>query len=192
MPSRLPARSRSPAEIAAQPKELAPRPGCGSRIDRGLDPPEARLGLVDSLGSEEGLDADQFALQDLRGGRIGCAHDFVGDLERRVGRTATNRESGADDPDRPLVPLAGLPAVRAVGIGGALQARRELVEGVPTVGLECTFAVDDVDATVDAVRAAGGKILMDRFTISGVGHLVFFADPSGNPIGAMQYDEHAD
>ncbi len=32
---------------------------------------------------------------------------------------------------------------------------------------------------------------MDRFTISGVGHLIFFKDPAGNPIGAMQYDPSA-
>jgi predicted enzyme related to lactoylglutathione lyase len=59
------------------------------------------------------------------------------------------------------------------------------------VGLECTFAVDDVDATAAAVRQAGGAILMERFTISGVGHLIFFEDPAGNPIGAMQYDPGA-
>jgi uncharacterized protein len=52
-------------------------------------------------------------------------------------------------------------------------------------------AVTDVDATAAAVRAAGGKILMERFTIGGVGHLIFFADPAGNPIGAMQYDPDA-
>jgi predicted enzyme related to lactoylglutathione lyase len=77
------------------------------------------------------------------------------------------------------------------GIGGAIQQRRELVAGAPTIGLECTFAVDDVDATVESVRRAGGTILMERFTISGVGHLIFFADPAGNPIGAMQYDPTA-
>ncbi|ONH23190.1 VOC family protein [Pseudofrankia asymbiotica] len=78
------------------------------------------------------------------------------------------------------------------GIAGALQQRRELVPGRPTTGLECTFAVENVDATAAAVRAAGGRILLDRFTISGVGHLVFLADPAGNPVGAMQYDAGAE
>ncbi len=77
------------------------------------------------------------------------------------------------------------------GIQGAMQQRRELVAGAPTVGVEATFAVDDVDATARAVRQAGGTILMERFTISGVGHLIFFKDPAGNPIGAMQYDPAA-
>jgi uncharacterized protein len=76
-------------------------------------------------------------------------------------------------------------------VEGALQQRRELVPGAPTRGVECTFAVDDVAATLAAVRTAGGVVLMERFTISGVGHLAFFADPSGNPIGAMQYDPDA-
>ncbi|MCX5045763.1 VOC family protein [Aldersonia sp. NBC_00410] len=78
------------------------------------------------------------------------------------------------------------------GIAGALQARRELVPGNTMIGAECTFAVEDVDATAHAVRDAGGTILMDRFTITGVGHLIYFADPGGNAIGAMQYDAAAE
>jgi predicted enzyme related to lactoylglutathione lyase len=78
------------------------------------------------------------------------------------------------------------------GVLGALQHRRELIDGQPTVGAECTFAVTDVDATARAVRDAGGTILLDRFTISGVGHLIFFKDPAGNAIGAMQYDPAAE
>lgn len=73
----------------------------------------------------------------------------------------------------------------------ALQQRRELVPGQRTMTPECTFAVDDVDATAKAAVDAGGRILMERFTISGVGHLIFFEDPSGNAIGAMQFDASA-
>ncbi|MFC3962711.1 VOC family protein [Nocardia jiangsuensis] len=78
----------------------------------------------------------------------------------------------------------------AGGIEGALQQRRSLIEGQPG-GVECTFAVDDVDATARAVREAGGTIVLERFTIAGVGHLIFFADPNGNAIGAMQFDPGA-
>jgi predicted enzyme related to lactoylglutathione lyase len=78
------------------------------------------------------------------------------------------------------------------GVQGAMQQRRELVPGRPTTGMECTFAVEDVDAIAEAVRSAGGTVLMDRFTISGVGHLIFFEDPAGNPVGAMQYDAAAE
>ena len=74
---------------------------------------------------------------------------------------------------------------------GALQPRRELAPGQPTIGYECTFAVPDVDAVVAAVLANGGRILMEKTTIPGVGDLVFFADPSGNVAGAMRYDRAA-
>lgn len=75
---------------------------------------------------------------------------------------------------------------------GAMQTRRELVAGERITGFECTFGVDDVDATARAVATHGGRILMERTTITGVGHLIWFADPSGNIAGAMQYDPTAE
>lgn len=75
-------------------------------------------------------------------------------------------------------------------VGGALQERRRLGDG-PTLGAELTFSVPDLAATREAVVAAGGRILMERFTIAGVGHLLFFEDPGGNPVGVMQYDPDA-
>ena len=68
----------------------------------------------------------------------------------------------------------------------ALQQRRDL-GGVRLTGFECTIAVPDVDATAEAVTAHGGRLVMERTTIPGVGDLIFFADPSGNVAGAMQY-----
>lgn len=78
------------------------------------------------------------------------------------------------------------------GPRGALQKRRQLLDDLPTRGLECTFAVDDVDATRQLVVDAGGKILMERSTIPKVGHLIAFEDPGGNPILAMHYDFDAE
>lgn len=75
---------------------------------------------------------------------------------------------------------------------GAIQQRRQLLEHDPTLGFECTFGVDDVDQVRRNVIAAGGSILMERFTISSVGHLIAFRDPGGNPVLAMQYDSTAD
>jgi predicted enzyme related to lactoylglutathione lyase len=76
-------------------------------------------------------------------------------------------------------------------VRGALQRRRELVAGERTIGFECTIGVDDVDAVAKAVVANGGRIVMDKTTIAGVGDLIFFADPSGNVAGAMRYDSTA-
>jgi predicted enzyme related to lactoylglutathione lyase len=77
------------------------------------------------------------------------------------------------------------------GVLGAIQQRRDFGDRGPSAPVECTFSVDSVDRVAEAVRAAGGTILMERFTISGVGHLIFFGDPDGNPIGAMEYDSNA-
>ena len=69
----------------------------------------------------------------------------------------------------------------------AVQQRREL-GGVRMTGLECTVSVPDVDAVAAAVAAHGGRLVMERATIPGVGHLIFFEDPSGNVAGAMQHE----
>jgi predicted enzyme related to lactoylglutathione lyase len=74
------------------------------------------------------------------------------------------------------------------GLIGALQGRRELSPGVKTNALETTFAVEDIAATLAALEAAGAKILMPRVRIEGVGDLIYFQDPEGNILGAMQYD----
>ena len=60
-----------------------------------------------------------------------------------------------------------------------------------TIGFECTIAVDSIDATEKAVLAAGGKIVLARSVITGVGTLMFFQDSEGNIFGAMQYDSRA-
>ena len=75
---------------------------------------------------------------------------------------------------------------------GAIQQRRQLLADEPTRGFECSFGVDDVEDVRSRVVDAGGTILMERFTISGVGHLIAFQDPGGNPVLAMQYDSDAE
>ena len=73
------------------------------------------------------------------------------------------------------------------GAWGALQGRRT-VGGERMPGIEVTFDVEDIDLTVAAIEAAGGRILMQPFHIEGVGHLVWFQDKEGNIAGAMQYE----
>jgi predicted enzyme related to lactoylglutathione lyase len=78
---------------------------------------------------------------------------------------------------------------RSAGQGrvGALQARRAL-GGVTMPGMELSFEVEDIEATVAAIEGAGGVILMSPFQIPGVGRLIFFRDSEGNIAGAMQYE----
>src|SRR5689334_4294404 len=54
-------------------------------------------------------------------------------------------------------------------VRGALQGRRELLPGKKMHGFECTIAVDDVDKIANAVRAQGGRIVMEKTTLAGVG-----------------------
>ena len=74
------------------------------------------------------------------------------------------------------------------GLFGALQERRELVPGVRMAGYEASFGVEDLKATIAAVEAGGGKIVMPPYRIEGVGELIYFEDTEGNLVGAMQYD----
>jgi uncharacterized protein len=78
------------------------------------------------------------------------------------------------------------------GILGALQGRRYLRKGMPTIGFECTISVSSVDATASAVLANGGHVILDKTVIVGVGTLMFFQDTEGNAFGAMQYDPKAE
>src|SRR4051812_48811599 len=71
---------------------------------------------------------------------------------------------------------------------GVIQARRELLAGVRTTGVECTFAVDDIGAAVSGGEAHGGRVVLPPSVIPGAGELFFFADPDGNVAGAMRYD----
>lgn len=73
---------------------------------------------------------------------------------------------------------------------GALQLRREL-GGKKVFGFECTVAVSDVDKVAKAAKANGGKVLMEKTTLSGIGDLIFVEDSEGNVVGAMRYDATA-
>src|SRR5262249_19540227 len=77
-------------------------------------------------------------------------------------------------------------------VRGALQKRRELAPGQRTSGFEGTIAVTSIDQTAKAVAASGGKTIMDKSIIVGVGALMFFQDTEGNVFGAMQYDPRAE
>jgi predicted enzyme related to lactoylglutathione lyase len=85
----------------------------------------------------------------------------------------------------------GFYQIEGAGIRGALQGRRDLIAGERTLGFECTLAVDSIDETEQRVLANGGKIVLPRSVISGVGTLMFFQEPGGNVFGAMQYDAGA-
>lgn len=72
------------------------------------------------------------------------------------------------------------------GVLGLLHGRREPVNSAGMLGFECTFTVENIDATIRAVEANGGKIAMAKFHIPTVGTGFYFHDTEGNFVGAMQ------
>ena len=77
---------------------------------------------------------------------------------------------------------------RSTGVMGSLSGRREPLTGTGMRGFECTIAVDDIDQTIRAVEANGGKTAMAKFHIPTVGTGFYFHDTEGNRAGAMQYE----
>ena len=75
------------------------------------------------------------------------------------------------------------------GIQGLMHKRQEPRSGTGLNGLECTFAVDDLDAVLAAVKANGGAVTLDKAPIPTVGVLIRFDDTEGNNIGAMAYEQ---
>lgn len=72
------------------------------------------------------------------------------------------------------------------GVGGGIQGRRT-IGGEVMPGIEVTFSVDDISATVAAIEANGGTIIMPPTVIETVGELIYFKDSEGNIAGAMKY-----
>lgn len=70
----------------------------------------------------------------------------------------------------------------------SLQKRRDIVPGKSIFGLECTLSVENSEKAEAAIKKAGGKIVMPRAVLAGIGKLFFFEDTEGNIIGAMEYD----
>lgn len=76
--------------------------------------------------------------------------------------------------------------IKGAGVHGALQERRGAA--VPGAGIECTFAVVDLEDTSAAITAAGGKLLEQVYEIPTVGRLRRCADSEGNELLVMQYE----
>ena len=69
---------------------------------------------------------------------------------------------------------------------GALQERRELVPGAKMIGFECTITVENIDQTIRAIEASGGRMAAPKFHIPAVGTVAYFIDTEGNVAGVIQ------
>ena len=74
-------------------------------------------------------------------------------------------------------------------VRGALQERRELVPGHRMVGYECTIEVANLDQTIRAIEANGGRLAAPKFRIPGVGTIAYFFDTDGNVAGLREPEQ---
>ncbi len=77
------------------------------------------------------------------------------------------------------------------GIDGGLLPRRGEIDGEAVIAYVCTASVDSVDASAVEVEAAGGRVVVPKQAIPGVGWLVYAKDTEGNVFGMMQDDPAA-
>lgn len=71
------------------------------------------------------------------------------------------------------------------GINGGMYKRPEKADEKYYL-YDCTIAVDDIDASVQAVKENGGEITREKSEIPGVGWFVGAKDTEGNRFGLMQ------
>jgi predicted enzyme related to lactoylglutathione lyase len=76
----------------------------------------------------------------------------------------------------------GLVSAVADGIGGGIL---QTSPGVPSY-VTIYVAVDDLESALEHATRLGGRSLLSRMPIPGVGAFAMFADPEGNPIGLME------
>jgi predicted enzyme related to lactoylglutathione lyase len=77
------------------------------------------------------------------------------------------------------------------GINGGLLRRNCDAEIGGVGSFVCTVDVDDVDASVAALQAAGGIVAMSKMAVPTIGWLAYGKDTEGNLFGMMQADAQA-
>lgn len=74
----------------------------------------------------------------------------------------------------------------ADGVGGYMAITEDMAAGGARPAWVGYIAVDDVDASVAAITAAGGSIHMPAMDLDGVGRMAMVADPQGAPFYVMK------
>ncbi len=75
-----------------------------------------------------------------------------------------------------------------LGINGGMMARRGAApeSGAPVNAFVSIVSVDDVDATIAKVKAAGGTVALDKMEVPNVGTVAYFKDPDNNLFGVIK------
>jgi predicted enzyme related to lactoylglutathione lyase len=82
-------------------------------------------------------------------------------------------------------------ALKANGLVGAISTLPPELAAQNAPAMWNTYlAVDDVDATMARVDAAGGKTVMAPFDVMDAGRMAFIIDPTGAPLALWQAGKH--
>ena len=73
-----------------------------------------------------------------------------------------------------------------IGIDGAIMDRTEHGQGVIN-----TISVDKWESGADAVKKAGGQVLMEKTSVPGQGYFAYCKDTEGNVFGIFENDPTA-
>lgn len=111
-------------------------------------------------------DASKAFYDDVIGWRIGPKPD--GDMDYRMIETGSGE-----------------------AVGGMMHLSPDMVAGGAKPAWLFYIGVDDVDATVAAITAAGGSVHLPAFDMPGVGRMAMLADPQGNPFYVMRGESDA-
>ena len=71
-------------------------------------------------------------------------------------------------------------------VGGTMTLTREMTEHGAKPTWLGYIGVNEVDATIAAIEAKGGKVLMPAHDLDGVGRFAMVADPQGAPVYVMR------
>ena len=77
--------------------------------------------------------------------------------------------------------------INGAGVHGALQ-KRPAPQADGKKGFECSIAVDDLNASTEAIKKAGGTLVGSKVTIPSVGQLLPFRDTEGNQAIIIEYE----
>lgn len=69
--------------------------------------------------------------------------------------------------------------------GGLMRADQRFTHTINTM------YVVSVDASIKHIETQGGKVVIPKMAIPGVGYMAYASDPEGNMFGIMEMDEHA-
>ena len=83
---------------------------------------------------------------------------------------------------------AGKVTMENIGINGGMMKRNAPLpaDGLSPNAYTCIIGVDDIDAYITKVEAAGGKPQTDKMDVPGVGKLRYYKDTEGNIFGMIQ------